>query len=151
MPHSLSLVYLHLVFSTKDRRPQLRDPTLRSDAHAYLSGVSKTLDCPALIVGGVEDHVHILAHFGRLQSQAQWVKELKRVSSIWMRQQSSTTSNFSWQNGYAIFSVSHSNVPKVKRYIQDQEYHHRKMTFQDELRRLLEKHQAQWDERYLWG
>jgi len=81
MPQSLSAVYIHLVFSTKDRRPFLRDPALRAAFHSYLGGVSKKLDCPPLQVGGVEDHVHLLARFGRTVTQADWVKEMKRVTN----------------------------------------------------------------------
>lgn len=79
MPQSLSAVYIHLVFSTKHRQPLLRDKILRNDLHAFIGGTSKTLDCPPLIVGGVEDHIHILSRFGRTITQADWVKELKRV------------------------------------------------------------------------
>src|SRR2546422_10699405 len=78
MPQSLSAVYIHLVFSTKDRRPLLRDKPTRDALHSYLGGVSKQLDCPPILVGGVEDHVHLLARFGRTITQAEWVKELKR-------------------------------------------------------------------------
>ena len=81
MPHSLSAVYIHLVFSTKNREPAFRDQQLRQEMHAYLGGVSKQLECPPLLVGGVEDPVHILARFGRTITQATWVKELKRVSN----------------------------------------------------------------------
>ena len=79
MPQSLSAVYIHLVFSTKERRPLLRDKKMREALHAQLGGISKTLECPSLLVGGVEDHVHILARLGRTITQADWVKELKRV------------------------------------------------------------------------
>ena len=82
MPQSLAAVYLHLVFSTKDRFPFLNDESLRRRLHEYLGGVTKTLDCPPLRVGGVEDHVHLLVRFGRTVSIADWVKEVKRVSSI---------------------------------------------------------------------
>jgi len=82
-PQSLSAVYIHLVFSTKDHRPFLRDKPTRDALHAYLGGVSKQLDCPPLLIGGVEDHVHLLARFGRTITQAEWVKELKRVSNLW--------------------------------------------------------------------
>ena len=86
MPQSLSAVYIHLVFSTKDRRPFLRDKSVRTALHAYLGGVSKSLDCPSLLVGGVEDHVHLLCRFGRTITQADWVKELKRVSNGWLKE-----------------------------------------------------------------
>ncbi len=82
MPQSLSAVYIHLIFSTKDRRPLLRETPTREALHAYLGSISKQLECPPIIVGGVEDHVHMLARFGRTITQAEWVKELKRVSSL---------------------------------------------------------------------
>jgi len=148
MPQSLSVVYIHLVFSTKERRPFLRDSALRQSVHGYLGEVSKCLDCAPIVVGGVEDHVHLLARFGRTITQAEWVKELKRVSNEWMQQHG--VPDFQWQAGYADFSVSQSNVDEVKRYIERQEEHHRKMSFQDELRAFLRKHGMEWDERYLW-
>ena len=150
MPQSLSAVYLHLVFSKKDRRPFLRDKTVRDALHAYMGGVSKTLDCPPLIVGGVEDHVHLLCRFARTITQAEWVKELKRVSNGWLKEHGRDYADFEWQGGYADFSVSQSNLEAVKEYIASQEEHHRKMTFQDELRTLLRKHEIEFDERYVW-
>jgi putative transposase len=149
MPQSLSAVYIHLVFSTKHRQALLKDEGLRSELHAFLGGTSKTLECPPLIVGGVEDHVHLLARFGRSITQADWVKELKRVSNLWLKKEAGIT-NFEWQAGYADFSVSQSNLEQVKRYIANQKNHHRKLTFQDELRELLTRHRVEWDERYIW-
>jgi putative transposase len=128
----------------------LRDEGLRKDLHSFLGGTSKTLGCPPLSVGGVEDHVHLLARFGRTITQAEWVKELKRVSSLWVKENSGIT-NFEWQGGYADFSVSHSKLEQVKSYIANQEEHHRKLSFQDEVRALLTKHEMDWDERYIWG
>jgi REP element-mobilizing transposase RayT len=150
MPQSLSAVYIHLVFSTKDRRPLLRDKVTRDSLHAYLGAISKQLDCPPILVGGVEDHIHLLARFGRTITQAEWVKELKRVSNIWLKGQGREFGDFEWQGGYADFSVSQSNIEKVKQYVVNQEEHHRKIGFQDELRELLRKHEIEWDERYVW-
>ena len=150
MPQSLSAVYIHLTFSTKDRRPFLRDKAVRDKLHSQMGGISKILECPSLIVGGVEDHVHLLCRFGRTVSQAEWVKELKRVSNGWLKEQGPGYTDFEWQGGYADFSVSHSNLEQVKHYIVGQEEHHRRMTFQDELRALLRKHEIEFDERYLW-
>jgi len=150
MPQSLSAVYIHLVFSTKDRRPYLREKSIRAALHAQLGGISKHLDCPPLLVGGVEDHVHLLARFGRTITQADWVKELKRVSNSWLKDQGRDLADFAWQAGYSDFSVSQSNVERVKKYIANQEQHHRKCGFQDELRELLRKHNTEWDERYVW-
>src|SRR6266478_5033580 len=145
MPQSLSAVYIHLVFSTKDRRPLLRDKTTRDMLHSYLGGISKQLDCAPIQVGGVEDHVHILARFGRTITQAEWVKELKRVSNAWLKDEYKIR-DFEWPGGYADFSVSESNLEQVKRYIANQEEHHRKINFQDELRELFRRHRIEWDE-----
>ena len=118
--------------------------------HAYLAGASKQLDCPPILAGGVADHVHLLARHGRTITQADWVKELKRVSNDWFKQQGSAYADFQWQNGYADFSVSHSNLDRVILYIENQEEHHRRRSFQDELRMLLRKHNVEWDEKYVW-
>jgi len=148
MPQSLSAVYIHLVFSTKHHRPFLHDDDLRNDLHCFLGGVSKKLDCPPILIGGVEDHVHLLARFGRKISQAEWVKELKRVSNLWLRDRG--LNGFEWQGGYADFSVSQSNLDQVKKYVANQREHHRRLSFQDEVRALLTKHEMEWDERYVW-
>ena len=150
MPQSLSAVYLHLVFSTKDRRPFRRDKPTRDALHSFPGGVSKQLDCPPLLVGGVEDHVHLLARFGRTIAQAEWVKELKRVSNLWLKEHGRYYADFEWQGGYADFSVSQSRLDAVKHYIAGQEEHNRKIGFQDELRALLRKHEIEWDEKYVW-
>lgn len=97
----------------------------------------------------MEDHVHLLARFARTITQAEWVKELKRVSSLWLKEEHSIR-GFAWQGGYAAFSVSASNLEQVKRYIERQEQHHRKCNFQDELRALFRKHDIEWDKRYVW-
>ena len=150
MPQSHSAVFLHLIFSTKNREPWLRDAELRAELHAYLGGVSKNLDCPPIAVGGVADHVHLLARFGRGVSQSEWVKELKRVSSRWIKEREPKMAKFAWQSGYGVFSVSPSNLDAVERYIETQEEHHRKTTFQEEYRAFLRKHRVDWDERYAW-
>jgi hypothetical protein len=91
----------------------------------------------------------LLARFGRKISQADWVKELKRVSNLWLKTKAGL-SDFEWQAGYADFSVSQSNLEQVKTYIAEQEEHHRKLDFQEEVRALLTRHEMEWDERYVW-
>lgn len=150
MPQSLSAVYIHLVFSTKGRWPFLKDKAVRLALHAYLGGISRALRCPPIQIGGVEDHGHVLSRLGRTITQADWVKELKRVSAFWLKEQGSFFDKFEWQAGYAAFSVSQSELEKVRSYIAEQERHHRRIGFKEELRALLGKHQLEWDERYLW-
>lgn len=150
MSQSLVAVHAHLVFSTRERRAVFRDPPVRQALHAYLGGISKNLECPPIRIGGVEDHVHILASLGRTITLADWVKELKRASNLWVQEQGQAYAGFHWQGGYAAFSVSQSNLAQVGRYIEDQESHHHRITFQDELRTLFRKHNIKFDERYVW-
>lgn len=147
MPHSLSITYLHLIFSTKGRHPFLRDKYTREALHQYIAGISTNRNCPAISVGGVEDHIHVLARFSRAITQAEWVKEIKRSSSLWIKKQGHEYALFQWQKGYAIFSLSEERVESVRRYIQNQESHHLKQRYQDELRLLFEHHHEEFDER----
>ena len=150
MSQSLANVLIHLVFSTKERRPLLRDLAIREETHRYLGGISKKLECPPVITGGVEDHVHILARMARTITLADWVKELKRASSVWIKTKGNDYNDFQWQAGYGVFSVSQSNSVEVEQYIAGQPAHHRESTFQEEYRRLLVRHGIQFDEKYVW-
>jgi REP element-mobilizing transposase RayT len=150
MPQSLANVLIHLVFSTKQRRPFLSDPELRDEMHRYLAGIAKNLQCPAIRIGGTEDHVHILARQSRTTTLADWIMELKRASSVWAKTRAQTWDEFQWQAGYGAFSVSQSKASDVERYIAEQEVHHRSQSFQDELRAMLKKHKLEYDERYVW-
>ena len=150
MAQSLSNVLVHIIFSTKDRRPLLGDLILRAAMHRYLGAVSVRLNCPVVRVGGVDDHVHLLARQGRTITVAEWVKELKRASSQWAKTQGASLPGFQWQAGYGAFSVSQSLSEKVERYIEQQEEHHGQSDFQTEFRKLLEAHGVAYDERYVW-
>ena len=150
MPQSLAQIYLHIVFSTKNREPLLGDAAIREEMHKYLGGTCNNLDCPVLCVGGVADHVHILCRLGRTISVADLVRELKRESSQWAKTKSAGRADFYWQNGYGAFSISPAHVEAVRRYIANQEEHHREVLFQDEFRKLLTKYELTWDERYVW-
>ena len=151
MSQSLVQVYLHIKFSTKDRKPFLREPELRSRTQAYLAGACHNMKAPSLIVGGIEDHVHILCRLSKLMSIADLVKELKRESSKWVKEQSRELRSFHWQSGYGAFSISPSHVNVLKKYIHNQEEHHRKESFQDEFRRICKKYGLEVDERYVWS
>ncbi len=150
MSRSYSAIHVHLVFSTKLRRPFLKDPTIRTEMHSYLGATSKSIGFQPLIVGGVEDHVHMLCQFGKQRSQSEWVKELKRVSSIWAKQRDPALDNFSWQIGCGVFSVGRDELDTVRNYIRKQEEHHKIVSFQDEFLRLLHEHDLEWEERDSW-
>jgi len=150
MSQSLSKIYLHIVFSTKNRTPFLRDQSIRSKMHAYLAGAFKGMESPAVLIGGTEDHVHVLCRFSRDRTVSQLIRESKRTSSKWIKTQHVDCRRFQWQVGYGAFSVSASLVEKVRKYIESQEQHHKKFSFQEEFRRLLKKHGIEFDERYVW-
>jgi REP element-mobilizing transposase RayT len=139
MPQSLAKILVHTVFSTKDRHPFLKDRALRDELHCYLGGILSNLDCQPLIVGGVEDHIHYLCALSRTCTVADMVKEVKRGSSLWVKTKGSGLDQFSWQNGYGAFSIGASQIEPVREYIAGQEEHHRRISFQDELRTLLRR------------
>lgn len=150
MPQSLANVLLHIVFSTKERRPYLQSREVRDVMTGYLIGTLQNLKCPSLIVGVVQDHVHILCILHRTVSIADLIGELKSSSSKRIKEEGPALAEFHWQNGYGAFSVSRANVGQVRAYIANQEEHHRTRTFQDEFRLLLQRHGLTWDERYVW-
>ena len=149
MPQSLANLYVHLIFSTKERFPFL-SPEVRPDLHSYMATVLANLNSTAVLINSVEDHVHVLFNMGRTVTLAQVVEDVKKSSSKWIKTQGPKFGQFAWQAGYGGFSVSESNVPKVANYIRNQEEHHRVKTFQEEYREFLTKHNIQFDERYVW-
>ena len=150
MPQSLSNVLLHVIYSTKNREPFLRDAGLRGELEGYLVGTLQNIECASLSVKSVADHVHVLCRLSRTVTIAKLVETLKSESSKWVKHHDRGTPAFQWQTGYAAFSVSASNAGRVKRYIENQDEHHRVKSFQDELRAFLRRHQVEFDERYVW-
>ena len=128
----------------------LADQGLRLEMHAMLGQLCNRFKCPVITVGGVEDHVHIACFLGRQTALSDLLKEVKRESAVWIKQCAPQQSGFEWQQGYAAFSISSSHIDALVEYIQTQEQHHRTESFQDELRRVLQKNQVEFDERYLW-
>ena len=150
MPQSLAQIYVHIVFSTKNRQPFLIEKDFRSRTHAYLCGICSNLGSPSLQTGGIRDHVHALCRLGKTSDVANLIRDLKRDSSKWVKEECPSLGGFYWQNGYGAFSVSPSHVEPLIRYIANQEEHHKKESFQDEFRRLCKKYGLEIDERYVW-
>jgi REP element-mobilizing transposase RayT len=150
MSQSLAKILIHTVFSTKERHPFLRDGALRGELHCYLGGILANLDCQPIIVGGVEDHVHLLCALSRTCQVAEMVKEVKRGSSLWIKTKRPELEGFAWQNGYGAFSIGFSQIKMMRDYIAGQEEHHHKISFQDEFRTLLTRYEIEFDERYVW-
>jgi REP element-mobilizing transposase RayT len=149
MPHSYTVLYTHVVFSTKDRTPQI--PTsLEERLYSYLGGILRDLNGRLLHVNGAEDHIHILISSPPTASLAELVGKVKGCSSKWIHETFSKRAKFAWQRGYGAFSVSQSQLPTVARYIARQKAHHAKTSFQDEFVRLLSRHGIQVDEQFLW-
>jgi REP-associated tyrosine transposase len=150
MSQSFAQVYLHIVFSTKDRRTFLQDHAIRNELHKYLAGTCNNLDSQTLQVGGAKDHVHVLCRLGRSISIAELVRSLKLESSKWIKSKATELTDFYWQSGYGAFSVSPGHVNVLGEYISNQEKHHTRESYQQEFIRLLKKYGIQWDERYIW-
>ena len=149
MSQSLSQLYVHLVFSTKDRYPLLT-VDLRERVHAYLATSLREMGSPYAVVGGVADHVHLLFEMGRIHAAKDFVEQLKRESSKFIKALQPRLNTFYWQRGYGIFSVSPTHRDDVVAYIHSQEEHHRNTTFQEEYRAFLNRYGITFDERYVW-
>ena len=149
MPQSLSKIYVHLIFSTKNRQ-HIIDETINTQLYDYLGGICKGLECNPVRVGGHTDHVHILCLLSRKIAPMQLLEEVKKRSSKWIKTQGERYTAFYWQDGYGIFSVNPTETDTVVKYIDNQAEHHKKRMFQDEYRAFLKKYEVDYDERYVW-
>lgn len=149
MPQSLSKVYVHITFSTKNRK-NLIDDNIKSALFDYLGGICKGLDCNPIQIGGYKNHVHVVCLLSKKMTQIKLLEELKKQSSKWIKTKGQAYTNFYWQNGYGIFSVNPYEINIVKEYVNNQEEHHKKISFQDELRAFLKKYKVDFNERYVW-
>ena len=150
MPQSLSHIYLHIVFSTKGHQRWI-DDLIAPELYAYIAKVlHDECSSPAKIISGIEDHVHLLINLSRIQTVAHVVEMIKKRSSRWIKTKGGKYRDFGWQTGYGVFSVSHSAIPAVTRYIAEQRKHHAKHGFREEFLGMLNKHEMNYDEKYLW-
>jgi putative transposase len=137
----------HIVFSTKERRKLLR-AELQTELWPYVAAVAKNHEMQPFAIGGIEDHIHLLVSIPSTKHVAKAVQEIKANSSRWI---SSHVHGFGWQEGYAAFSVSKSNINAVAKYIGEQKEHHRKLTFEQEFVALLKKHGVDHDPKFVFG
>jgi REP element-mobilizing transposase RayT len=149
MPHSFSSLLVHVVFGTKGRARSI-DANIRPDLFAYMGGIVREMRGTARLINGTEDHVHMLLSLPADVTVSECLRVVKANSSRWAHERFPGHHGFAWQTGYGAFSVSSSNEKHVIKYIQDQERHHRRMTFEEEFVALLRKHGLAFDERYLW-
>ena len=147
MPHTSGNILLHFIFSTANRRPLIK-PEFRDDLFAYLGGIIREMHGTALIINGIDNHVHMLVRVRPIHSASEIARVVKTNSSRWVREK--WKSDFAWQTGYGVFSVSESNVSVATKYIAEQEEHHKKHSFQEEFIAFLKKNKIAYDERYIW-
>lgn len=150
MANTFSQIYLHFIFSTKNRQPLIgRD--IEERVWAYIGGIARTHKFTAKQVGGLENHIHVLTSSPTTLAPSEMAKYLKGDSSFWIRREFPHLKDFAWQDGYGVFSVSKSGLPEVIDYIKNQRVKHEGRTFEEEYKALLERHGVDYDEKYLLG
>jgi len=149
MSHAYARLHYHMVLSTKDRKTFIKSD-LKDRIYGYIVGIVNNLGGVVQAIGGVEDHVHLLAYCPPKIALADFIGKIKANSSGWVHETWPERAVFAWQRGYGVFTVSESIVPSVTLYIENQEEHHKRLTFQEEFTAMLAKHGIPFDERHLW-
>lgn len=150
MANTYTALYYHFVFSTKNR-VRCINTDFEQRVWAYLGGIARKHKMTALQIGGIEDHIHALVCAPTSLAPSQIAQALKGDSSRWIHKELPELRGFAWQDGYGAFTVSKSNLLEVIRYIENQREHHQRRTFQEEYLDFLQKHEIEYDQRYLWG
>jgi putative transposase len=150
MAATLTNQLYHIIFSTKDREPLIQE-SFRDELEKYIAGIVRNDGGILLRIGGMPDHLHLIAKFKPDRSVAEMVRLIKANSSKWVNECHGEPGRFAWQSGYGAFSVSLSQFDALQAYVANQHEHHRTRTFQDEYRDFLNKHGIEYDERYVWG
>jgi REP element-mobilizing transposase RayT len=143
-------LYLHIIFSTKNRFSIL-GPEIEGELFAYIGGIINNHESKLLAANGTDDHVHLLISMSKNFLVPVVVGAIKRDSSKWLKTQGSGYATFAWQDGYSVFSVGHTQIKDVKKYIADQKSHHKKTLFEDEMRAFYKRYGVDFDEQFVWG
>jgi len=149
MSQSLAKIYIHLIFSTKNRERSI-PYDIGVELHGYMGGILNGLGCSPIEINTEPDHAHLLFVMTRTESISDVVGQIKKSANDWLRNRDPQFKNFYWQGGYGAFSVSQSAVGEVRQYIRNQREHHKKVSFQDEYRAFLKRYEIEFDERYVW-
>ncbi len=150
MAQTLTRLLIHIVFSTK-HRADLIAPAYERDLHRYMAGICRALESPALEIGGTANHVHVLTSLSKNIALSDLVMNMKKDSSKWIKMQAAEARGFRWQDGYSAFSIGESGNEALKKYVRTQKEHHKKSSFEDEVRLLVKKYKViEFDERYAW-
>lgn len=150
MAQSLSKLYIHLIFHVKTTSVTIRDED-KNDLYAYIGAIIKDNESIPIIINGTNNHVHILCVMSKNISLAKLTEEIKRHSSRWIKTKDSYYRTFSWQGGYAGYSVSQSLHDKTKKYILNQLEHHKKISFEDEIKLFLKEYGIDYNEKYFFA
>jgi REP element-mobilizing transposase RayT len=149
MSQSLANILAHIIFSTKLSKPFITQ-AIKKELYSYMASILKDCDCSPIIIGGIEDHVHVLCKLSKTRSMSSVIENVKKKSSKWIKTKGVEYKDFYWQNGYGAFSIGQSQVNTLKGYIQSQEEHHQKKSFKEEFLEILNRYGVEYDERYLW-
>jgi REP element-mobilizing transposase RayT len=149
MPQSLTKIYIHCVFGTKNRANLIRKEDFNK-VYKYIAGIINSLNGHAIEIGGTTNHIHILATLPKTLSTSKFINQIKSSSSKWIKTIDPHYTSFKWQNGYGAFSVSSSKIQPVQAYIQNQEAHHKQITYQEEVVSFLKQYKIEYNEEYLW-
>ena len=149
MGSTLTNLIFHVIFSTKGREPVII-PGICDELYRYMGGIIKGEGGVLLQVGGMPDHIHIVLKSKPVHALSAIMQKVKGISSKWVNEQNRLMDRFAWQEGYGAFTVSESQIPAVLKYVREQENHHRNLSFKNEFIQILELHQVEYDERYLW-
>ena len=149
MSQTLSKIFVHIIFHIKNGSVEI-DKIVSNELYAYMGAIIKDNESIPILINGTGDHVHILCVMSKNIALSKLVEEIKRHSSRWIKTKGEKYRQFAWQGGYGAFSVSSSLHDKTKRYIENQEDHHKKVTFKDEYLLFLKEYGINYNEQYLW-
>lgn len=149
MAQSLANILIHIIFSTKKRQPLIL-PEISEELYSYMVGIAHAHESRVHEIGGIEDHVHLLVSLPRTLPLCRLIEDIKKGSSKWIKTKGNFYVDFAWQNGYGAFSIGQSAYELLRKYIQTQKEHHKKISFQDEYRAFLKKYHMAYDEKYMW-
>lgn len=149
MPQSLANLLVHIIFSTKNRADLIL-PEVEEDLFAYVGGIATNNKSKLLAANGTTNHVHLLVSLSKNIALSEFIGDVKRDSSKWLKTQGAELGDFGWQDGYGAFSIGQSQTLTVKNYIARQKEKHQKIGFKNEFREFLRKYEVPFDERYVW-
>ena len=148
MANTFTQIYLHLVFAVQNRM-SLIQPEWKNELYKYITGIVQNNKHKLIAINGMPDHIHIAVGYKPHQLIPDLLQDVKGNSSKWINEKKFVRAKFNWQSGYGAFSFSHSHMDRVAKYIQNQEKHHKRKTFQDEYKELLQKYDVRYDERFI--